>query len=411
MSLKTTDSKIFELIEAEKTRQQDTICLIPSENYTSSAVLQASGSVLTNKYSEGYPEKRYYAGNKIVDKIEQLCINRAKELFKVKFANVQPYSGSPANMAVYFALLEPGDTIMGMKLSHGGHLTHGHPKITFSGRFYNSVQYAVDPETNLLNYEEIGKLARKVRPKLIIAGYSAYPRIVDWKAFSEIGKSTGAYLLADVAHIAGLIVAGVHPSPVGYADIITTTTHKTLRGPRGAIIMTNNEELASKIDRAVFPGLQGGPHDQQTAAIAVCLAEASKPSFKKYGEQVVANAYKLAKWLMDYGFNLVTGGTDTHLILVDLRNKGISGKEAQDALEQAGITVNKNTIPFDSAPPAAPSGIRLGTPAVTTRGMKESQMEIIAGWIDRVIKNIHDTKTIKRIKGEVKEFLKNFPIK
>ncbi|TSC53890.1 MAG: glycine hydroxymethyltransferase [Microgenomates group bacterium LiPW_16] len=314
-------------------------------------------------------------------------------------------------MAVYFALLEPGDTIMGMKLSHGGHLTHGHPKITFSGRFYNSVQYTVDPETNLLNYEEIGKLARKVKPKLIIAGYSAYPRIVDWKAFSEIGKSTGAYLLADVAHIAGLIVAGVHPSPVGYADIITTTTHKTLRGPRGAIIMTNNEELASKIDRAVFPGLQGGPHDQQTAAIAVCLGEAAKPEFKKYGEQVVANARELAEYLSNFGFNLVTGGTDTHLILVDLRNKGISGKEAQDALEQAGITVNKNTIPFDSAPPAAPSGIRLGTPAVTTRGMKEGQMKTIAGCIDEVIKNTKDKSVIKRIRSEVKEFLKSFPIK
>lgn len=410
MSLKTTDSKIFELIEAEKTRQQDTLCLIPSENYTSPAVLQASGSILTNKYSEGYPGKRYYSGNKIVDEIEKICQERAKKLFKVKFANVQAFSGSPANMAVYFALLEPGDTIMGLKLSHGGHLTHGHPKITFSGRFYNSVQYELDPKTNLLNYDTIYKLAKKVRPKLIITGYSAYPRIVDFKKFSEISHAIGAYLLADIAHIAGLIVAGVHPSPVGFADVVMTTTHKTLRGPRGAIIMTNDKNLAQKIDRAVFPGLQGGPHDQQTAAIAVCLEEAGEEEFKKYGQQVVKNAKILASTLANYGFNLVTGGTDTHLLLIDLRDKGINGQEAQNALEEAGITVNKNTIPFDPAPPANPSGIRLGTPAVTTRGMKEKEMKVIAKWIDEVIKNIKDSKKLKEVRNEVKEFLKDFPV-
>ena len=384
--------------------------MIPSENYSSKTVRKAMASVLSHKYSEGYPQKRYYQGNKIIDEIEELAQKRAKKLFGVPHANVQPYSGSPANSAVYFALLDPKDTIMGMALSSGGHLTHGHPKITFSGKYFESVQYGVGSD-GFIDYQEVSRLAKKHNPKLIIAGTTAYPRILDWKRFAEIADSVGAILMADIAHIAGLIVAGVHPSPVPYVDVVTTTTHKTLRGPRGAIIMVTDKglkadpDMAKKIDRAVFPGLQGGPHDQQTAAIAVCLAEAASPAFKKYGRKVVENAKTLAGQLSALGFQLVSGGTDNHLMLVDLRAKGVLGKPTAEALEEAGIIVNYNAIPNDPNPPMNPSGIRLGTPAVTTRGMGRSEMKKIAVWIDEVVKN---PKSASKIRREVKALCKRF---
>lgn len=412
MKLNKIDSQIAKLIEKEKERQETSLEMIPSENHTSKAVREALGSVLTDKYAEGYPGKRYYAGLEFYDKIEDICRERAKKLFGVPYVNVQPYSGSPANQAVYFALLNPGDTIMGMSLPHGGHLTHGW-KVSFSGKYFNSIQYGVDKETNLINYEEVKKLAQESKPKLIWVGATAYPRIFDWEKFGGIADLVGAYLAADIAHIAGLIVAGVHPSPVPFTHIVTTTTHKTLRGPRGGIIMVTekglkkDKELSSKIDKAVFPGLQGGPHENNIAAIAVCLKEASSPAFKKYGKQVVKNSRSLAHELLKQGFNLVTGGTDNHLVLIDLRNKGISGKEAQNRLEKAGITVNKNTIPFDPNPPFNPSGIRLGTPAITTRGIKEKEMKKIAFWISEVISN---EKSIKKVRNEVKKLCKKFPL-
>ncbi len=410
--LKKNDPQIAKLIEREKIRQETTLEMIPSENHTSPAVRMALGSVLTDKYAEGYPGKRYYAGLEFYDRIEEICRQRAKLLFKVPYVNVQPYSGSPANQAVYSAVLKPGDAIMGMALPQGGHLTHGW-KVNFSGRYYNSVQYGVDRKTNLIDYRKVGELAKKAKPKLIWAGATAYPRIFDWQKFSRIADSVNAYLAADIAHIAGLIVAGVHPSPVPYVDIITTTTHKTLRGPRGGMIMVakkglkKDKELSSKIDKAVFPGLQGGPHENNIAAIAVCLEEASKPAFKKYAKQLIKNAKVLASELLKYDFNLITNGTDNHLILIDLRNKGISGKEAQNRLEKSGITVNKNTIPFDPAPPFNPSGIRLGTPAITTRGMKEKEMEKIAFWINEVISG---PKLVKKIRKEVKKLCQKFPL-
>ncbi len=422
MKLNKIDLQISKLIEKEKERQETTLEMIPSENHTSKAVREALGSILTDKYAEGYPGKRYYAGLEFYDQIEDICRERAKKLFspyrgsavggKVVHVNVQPYSGSPANQAVYFALLEPGDTVMGMALPHGGHLTHGW-KISFSGKYYNSIQYGVDKKTNLLNYDEIEKLAKKVKPKLIWVGATAYPRIFDWEKLGKIADSVGAYLAADIAHIAGLIVAGVHPSPVPYVHIVTTTTHKTLRGPRGGMIMVTEKglkkdlELPQKIDKAVFPGLQGGPHENNIAAIAVCLKEASTPAFKKYGRQIVKNAKTLAQELLKYKFNLITGGTDNHLILIDLRNKGISGKETQIRLEKAGITINKNTIPFDPNPPFNPSGIRLGTPAITTRGMKEKEMKKIAAWINKVILN---PKSCLKIRKEVKNLCEKFPL-
>jgi glycine hydroxymethyltransferase len=412
MKLKKTDSQIANLIEKEKERQKTTLEMIPSENHTSPAVREALGSVLTDKYAEGYPRKRYYAGLEFYDEIETLCQERAKKLFKVAHVNVQPYSGSPANQAVYFALLEPGDTVMGMSLPHGGHLTHGW-KVNFSGKYFKSVQYGVDKETNLLDYQEIGKLAKKVKPKLIWIGATAYPRIFDWKKLSIIADSVKAYLAADVAHIAGLIVAGVHPSPVPYVHIVTTTTHKTLRGPRGGMIMVTKKGLkkdpglSQKIDKSVFPGLQGGPHENSIAAIAVCLKEASKPAFKIYGKQIIKNSKALALELLKHNFNLITNGTDNHLILIDLRNKEISGKEAQNQLEKAGITVNKNTIPFDPSSPFNPSGIRLGTPALTTRGMKEKEMKLIASWISEVIS---DAKNCSRVRKEIKKLCKRFPL-
>jgi glycine hydroxymethyltransferase len=404
--------KIFELIKSEEKRQEETITLIPSENYSSRRVRGILASGLSNKYSEGYPGRRYYQGNKIIDEIEILAIERAKKLFDVPHANVQPYSGSPANAAVYFALLEAGDTLMGMSLSAGGHLTHGHPKITFSGKYFNSVQYGVGAD-GLINYEEVERLAKGNKPKLIVAGLTAYPRTLDWEKFAKIADSVGAILLADISHIAGLIVAGVHPSPVPFAHVITTTTHKTLRGPRGAMIMVTQKgldkdsEMAKKIDRAVFPGLQGGPHNNQTAAIAVALEEALSDSFKDYGNKIVENAKVLSGELIKYGFNLVSGGTDNHLMLIDLRNKNISGKDAAVRLEEAGIITNYNSIPGDPNPPMNPSGLRIGTPAITTRGMGGPEVVKIAKMIDQVIK---DSGSVDTVLLDVRGLCKKFPI-
>ncbi len=415
--LRKIDPVLHRLITAEIQRQADTINLIPSENIVSPAVLEALGSELTNKYSEGYPGKRYYAGNKIIDEIELLCQERARQAFRLGkhwHVNVQPYSGSPANMAVYYALLQPGEKIMGMSLPFGGHLTHGW-KVNFSSRFYRAVQYPVGRD-GYIDYREVRKLARREKPKIIVAGATAYPRFFDFKKFSAIAREVGAYFLADVAHIAGLIIAGVHPSPFPYADVVTTTTHKTLRGPRGAVIFANTKsqiakskkiDIASAIDRAVFPALQGGPHDHQTAAIAVCLAEAMKPGFRRYGRQVVRNAKALARELTRLGFRLVTGGTDNHMMLVDLTNLGISGREAQDRLEAVGIIVNRNMIPYDTRSPFDPSGIRIGTPAVTSRGMGEGEMKVIAALIAHTLSGGVPRARIRR---EVLALIKKFPI-
>ena len=407
LELQATDPEIYSLIKAEEQYEAETVRLIPSENYASTAVLEAVGSVFMNKYSEGYPGKRYYEGQQYVDQLEEIAIARAKSLFGVDHANVQPYSGSPANMAVYYALLQPGDTIMGLSLPHGGHLTHGWD-VSASSRFYRSVHYVVDRETQLIDYDAVRELAKKERPKLIIAGATAYPRELDFRAFGDIAKEVGAYFLADIAHIAGLIVAGVHQSPVPYADVITTTTHKTLRGPRGAMIMCR-AELAQAIDRAVFPGLQGGPHDHTTAGIAVALKEAATPEFREYGRQVVSNAKALAGELRERGFDLVTGGTDNHLLVVDLTNKEVFGKKAAQTLDRAGIIVNYNTVPYDPRKPFSPSGIRLGSPAVTSRGMKEAEMRRIAAWMDEVIGNVGDEPVIERVRGEVKALCGRFP--
>jgi len=412
------EDKVLEnLIKEEIRRQKNTVNLIPSENIVSRDVLAALGSALVNKYSEGYPGKRYYAGNKIIDQIEILAKERARKLFHLSknwHINVQPYSGSPANMAVYYALLEPNDKIMGMSLLFGGHLTHGW-KVNFSGRFYKAVQYGVKRD-GYLDYNEIRKLAQKEKPKIIVAGATAYPRIIDFKKFDQIAKEVNAYFWADISHIAGLIAAGVHPSPFSYADVVTTTTHKTLRGPRGAIIFVNRQskiaeenkiDIASAIDRAVFPALQGGPHDNQTAAVAICLQEALSPSFKKYGQQVVKNAKTLAKELQKFGFELISAGTDNHLMLIDFTNLGISGRQAQDQLEDVGIIVNCNTIPFETRSSFDPSGIRLGTPAVTTRGMKEKEMKKIAKLIYRILIKKENSDLIKK---EVIELCRRFPI-
>ncbi len=417
------DKVIHQAILDELKRQRGGLEMIPSENFVSEAVLQALGSVLTNKYSEGYPGKRYYGGNAFIDVIEKTAIQRAKKLFGVEHANVQAYSGSPANQAVYFALLKPGDKVMGMSLTHGGHLTHGW-KVSFSGRFYHSVPYGVDEETHRINYEEVFKLAKKEKPHLIIAGATAYPREIDFEAFGRIAKEVGAYLLTDVAHIAGLIIAGVHQSPIPYADVVMTTTHKTLRGPRGAIIMCPRKadrlkekyhpeskwNLADRIDRGVFPGLQGGPHNHQTAAIAVALKEAATEDFKRYCEQVVKNAKALAKALNEQGFELITGGTDNHLVLIDLTNKNISGSEAETVLDEVGITVNKNTIPFDQRKPMDPSGIRLGTPALTTRGFTEGEMKTIAGLIADTLHNPKKEMIKKQVRNSVRELSDAHPI-
>ncbi len=410
--LSRQDPQIAKLIDLETERQQTTLQMIPSENHCSPAVREALGSILTDKYAEGYPGKRYYGGNQFIDKVEQLCIERAKKLFKVEHVNVQPHSGSPANAAVYVALCQPGDTIMGLALPMGGHLTHG-TKVSFGGKFFNAVQYGVDEKTHLINYDELAKLVQETKPKLMWVGATAYPRIFDWKKLGDIADAVGAYLAADIAHIAGLVAGGAHPSPVPYVHVVTTTTHKTLRGPRGGIIMVTKKgiakdaELPKKIDKAVFPGLQGGPHENAIAAIAVCFKEAATPAFKKYAAHVVKNAKTLAEELKKYNFTLISGGTENHLLLVDLRNKHITGAEAQDLLESAGITINKNSIPYDPAGPFKPSGIRLGTPAITTRGMKEKEMKKIAGWINEVITY---PSHAKKVREEIKKFCKKFPL-
>lgn len=411
-SLRQSDPHIFNLIAQEEKRQKEVLEMIPSENYTSKAVIEALGSVLTNKYSEGYAKKRYYQGNKIIDDVEALAEERAKKLFGVPHVNVQPYSGSPANTAVYFALLEPfKDKIMGLSLAFGGHLTHGSP-VSFSGKYFSIIAYELN-EKGLLDYDAIEKLAVKEKPKIIVCGATAYPRLIDFRKFGEIADKVSAYLLADISHITGLIIAGVHPSPVLYAHIIMTTTHKTLRGPRGAMIMVTEKglkkdpELGEKINKAVFPGLQGGPHDNQTAAIAVALLEASKSSFKTYGKQIVSNAQALASELLKKEFNLISGGTDNHLLLIDLSNKGVNGAVAALALEVAGIVLNKNAVPNDKMPPFYPSGIRLGTPALTTRGMKDKEMKKVAEWIDLTIEEVRG-QTLPKDKEARSEFWKKF---
>ena len=415
------DKEIEKLIQLETARQRDGLEMIPSENHTSPDVLAALGSRLTDKYSEGYPGKRYYGGCEFVDQIENLARNRAKTLFGVDHVNVQAYSGSPANLAVYYALCDPGDTVMGLQLYFGGHMTHG-LAVNFSGKWFNSVQYQTNKD-GYLDYDAIGALAAKHKPKLIVAGATAYPRVYDWQKLRAIADACGAFLLADISHIAGLVVGGEHPSPVGIADVVTTTTHKTLRGPRGALIMCNGEpsnplknvprerkNLPTLIDRAIIPGLQGGPHNHQTAAIAVALHEAAQPIFTTYAQQVVKNAKKLAEVLLAKGYQLVTGGTDNHLLLVDVTNKGVIGADAEIALGKAGITVNKNTVPFDPRPPFSPSGIRLGTPALTTRGMREADMEQVAQWIDAAISAPTNEELLQKIRAEVQEFTKAFPL-
>jgi glycine hydroxymethyltransferase len=405
-----TDPEIADLIEAEARRQFEKIRLIASENYVSAAVLEASGTVLTNKYSEGYPGRRYYEGQQFIDQIERLATGRAEQLFGVEHANVQPYSGSPANLAIYLAFLKPGDTVMGMALPMGGHLTHGW-SVSATGKWFNPVRYGVRADTGRVDLDEVRDLARRERPKVIFCGGTAIPRTIDFPAFAEIAREVDAILVADIAHIAGLVAGGAHPSPVGYADVITTTTHKTLRGPRGAMIMTT-AEYASAVDKAVFPGLQGGPHNHTTAAIAVALREAAQPSFRTYARQIVANAAALADGLLARGYTLVSGGTDNHLILLDLTAQGIAGKPAAKALDRAGIEVNYNTVPFDPRKPFDPSGLRIGTPAVTTRGLTEEHMDQIAGWMDEAITAAakEDEEAIDRIAGDVRELLAAFPM-
>jgi glycine hydroxymethyltransferase len=405
-----TDPEIASLIEHEARREFEKIRLIPSENYVSVAVLEASGSVLTNKYSEGYPGRRYYEGQQFVDVIETMAVQRAQALFGVAHANVQPYSGSPANLAVYLAFAQPGDTIMGMSLPMGGHLTHGWP-VSVTGKWFRSVQYGVRADTGRLDLDEVRDLARRERPKLIFCGGTAIPRTIDFPAFAEIAAEVGAVLVADIAHIAGLIAGGAHPSPAGHAGVITTTTHKTLRGPRGAMIMSTAEH-AKALDKAVFPGLQGGPHDHTTAAIAVALHEAAQPGFRDYAHQVVASARALAGALTARGYDLVSGGTDNHLILVDLTRQGIGGKPAARALDRAGIELNYNTVPYDPRKPFDPSGIRLGTPAITTRGLGEEHMPAIAAWMDDAIAAAakEDEAALDRIAHEVRDLMAAFPM-
>ena len=407
--IEATDPEIAGLINGEARRQSEKMRLIPSENYVSLAVLEACGTVLTNKYSEGYPGRRYYEGQQFIDPIETIAIERAQALFGVDHANVQPYSGSPANLAVYLAFAQPGDTIMGMALPMGGHLTHG-AAVSVAGRWFRPVQYGVRRDTGRIDFDEVRDLALRERPKVIFAGGTAVPRTIDFPAFAEIAAEAGAVLVADIAHIAGLIAGGAHPSPVGYAPVITTTTHKTLRGPRGAMIMTDAEH-ASPIDKAVFPGLQGGPHNHTTAAIAVALHEAAAPSFRAYAAQVVANAAALAAALQERGYDLVSGGTDNHLLLVDLTSKGIGGKPAAKALDRAGIELNFNTVPFDTRRPFDPSGIRLGTPAITTRGLTEQHMPQLAAWMDEAITAAakDDEGPLERIAAEIRDLLTAFP--
>ena len=407
-SLEISDPEVFEAIEKEKVRQGDELELIASENYVSAAVMEAAGGVMTNKYAEGLPGKRYYAGCEFVDVTETLAIERAKALFKMDNAAVQPHSGAQANAAVYFGLLEPGDTILGMNLSHGGHLTHGHP-VTFSGRWFKVEAYGVDPENHVIDFDEVEQKAREHKPKIIIVGASAYPRTIDYKRFREIADQVGAVVMADIAHIAGLIVADEHPSPAGHAQIVTTTTHKTLRGPRGGMILSN-DDYAAQMNKAIFPGMQGGPLMHVIAAKAVALKEAATGDFKAYAAQIVKNAKKLAETLNKRGVHLVSGGTDNHLILLDLREAGFSGKKAEGALLRAGITVNKNAIPFDARKPTLTSGVRIGTPALTSRKMKEAEMEAIGNWMADILSDIGNDDRIASIREDVKELCAKFPM-
>lgn len=407
LSLKEIDPEIWGLIQKEIDRQEYQLEMIASENLANLAVMEAEGSCLMNKYAEGYPYARYYGGCENVDEVERLAIERAKLLFRAEHANVQPHSGTQANMAVYFAILNQGDTILSMSLSHGGHLSHG-SIVNFSGKFYKIVHYGVSKETERIDYEEVRDLALKYKPKLIIAGASAYPRIIDFEIFSQIAKEVGAYLMVDMAHIAGLIAAGIHPSPVSYADFITSTTHKTLRGPRGGFILCKSE-YAKIVDKMVFPGIQGGPHMNIIAAKAVCFKQALQPEFKLYQQQVVKNAQVIAQVFKTEGFRVVSGGTDTHLVLIDVSSNGLTGAEAEKILEEAGIVVNKNTIPFDPKPPKITSGIRIGTPAITTRGLKEKEVEEVAYYMCEILKNSQNENLRKHIREKIKKICEQFP--
>jgi len=404
--LKNSDLSVYEIIEEENTRQENHIELIASENFVSKAVMEANGSILTNKYAEGYPAKRYYGGCEVVDKVENLARDRMKELFGCEHANVQPHSGSQANMAVYFSVLKPGDTVLGMNLSHGGHLTHG-SKVNFSGMLYNFIPYGVDLETETIDYQQVRALAKEHNPKMIVIGASAYPRAIDFVAFREICDEVGAYMFVDMAHIAGLVATGAHKSPVPYADFVTTTTHKTLRGPRGGAILCK-EKYAKQIDKSIFPGMQGGPLMQTIAAKAVCFGEALRPEFKTYIDQVVKNAKVLGEELLKYGFKLVSGGTDNHLLLIELTNKNITGKEAEKLLDLVGITVNKNTVPNETLSPFITSGIRIGTPAVTTRGFKEAEMKIIAQLMNETIESREGN--LESIREKVVQLCGKYPL-
>ncbi|MDO9371605.1 MAG: serine hydroxymethyltransferase [Gammaproteobacteria bacterium] len=410
MTIAGFDDELWHAIEGEKQRQEDHIELIASENYASPRVLEAQGSVLTNKYAEGYPRKRYYGGCEFVDVAEQLAIDRVKQLFGADYANVQPHSGSQANAAVYMALLQPGDTILGMSLAHGGHLTHG-AKVSFSGKIYNSVQYGLNVATGEIDYDQVEQLALEHKPKMVVAGFSAYSRVVDWQRFRKIADSVGAHLFVDIAHPAGLIAAGVYPSPVNIADITTSTTHKTLRGPRGGIILARaNPEIEKKLQSIVFPGIQGGPLMHVIAAKAVAFKEALQPEFKVYQQQVLTNARAMAKVMMERGYNVISGGTDNHLLLVDLVSKKLTGKDAEAALGAANITVNKNAVPNDPQSPFVTSGIRIGTPAITTRGFSENDARLLAGWICDVLDNIGDTTVIARVKQQALEICRRLPV-
>jgi glycine hydroxymethyltransferase len=410
MKIAGFDDELWAAMQAESKRQEDHIELIASENYASPRVLEAQGSVLTNKYAEGYPGKRYYGGCEYVDVAECLAIERVKQLFSADYANVQPHSGSQANAAVYMALLQPGDTILGMSLAHGGHLTHG-AKVNFSGKIYNAVQYGLDPATGEIDYDQVERLALEHKPKMIVAGFSAYSRVVDWQRFRAIADKIGAYLFVDIAHPAGLIAAGIYPSPVNIADVTTSTTHKTLRGPRGGVILARaNPEIEKKLNSIVFPGIQGGPLMHVIAAKAVAFKEALAPEFKAYQQQVLTNARAMAAVVMQRGYNVVSGGTDNHLFLVDLVNKGLTGKDAEAALGSANITVNKNTVPNDPQSPFVTSGIRIGTPAITTRGFDENDTRNLAGWICDVLDDIKNTAVIARVKQQVLEICRRFPV-
>jgi glycine hydroxymethyltransferase len=406
-AVEVSDPKLADLLQREDERQAQSLCLIPSENYCSAAVLEANGTVLVNKYSEGYPGRRYYEGNEVIDEVERLAISRAKELFGAEHVNVQPYSGSPANLAIYLAFLEPGDTVMGLSLPAGGHLTHGW-SVSATGIWFNAVHYGVDRETGRVDMDAVRDLALSSRPKILFCGGTAVPRTIDFAGFAEIAGEVGALMVADVSHIAGLIAGGAHPSPIPHADVVMTTTHKTLRGPRGALLMCR-EEHAKAIDRAVFPGLQGGPHQHQTAAIAATLGEALAPEFSTYAHGIVANSKALAAALIDRGFDLVSGGTDNHLILLDVTTKGLSGKQAATALSRAGIVTNANSIPFDPRKPFDPSGVRIGTPAVTTRGLQEDHMVQVAEWMNEVVASADDDGVADRVRAEVHELMGRFP--